>query len=224
MDTVPHRRLAATAAAALVALAVAAPTASAHQPEISKTDSVVAQVVWGTGDVETGAGNWGGLAAYRQPDLVGISYWQDDAAAIVCDNGTADPADDYPGLAGTLTIGEGSTVVVDIAPNLRSASARGTLRIETVTYDTCAAEWTLIDSRPAVAVTLDLVATGTSETDVHVYRDGEAGVYTQKGVTQMRGYWATGSATLGGVPLEFASGLISRHRGHDKMKFLDGDW
>src|SRR5215203_642350 len=220
MATNPHGRLSATAAAALVALAVAAPAVSANPPEVSRTDAVVAQVAWGTGDVDTGAGSWGGLAAYQQPDADGISYWQEDTEAVVCDAGTASPADDYAGLAGTLTIGEGSIGVVEIAPNLRSASASGTLRIETVSYDACAAEWTLIDSRPAVAVTLELVATGKSETDVHVYRDGEAGVYTQKGVSQVGGYWATGSATIDGLPLDFDAGFISHHRGHDRMKFL----
>jgi hypothetical protein len=208
----------------VLALVLVVPTTSAHQPVHSKTDSLVAQVVWGSGDVDTGAGSWGNLVVYDQPELTGISLWQDEAEAIVCDAGTADTSDDYAGLSGTLTVGEGEAWVQEIAPSLRSARAAGSLRIETVAYDTCRAEWTLTDVRYGVPVTLDLVAVGRIETFVHRYSEAEPDVYSLKGVTQMRGYWATGTATLDGVPLPFESALISRFRGHDKMTFENGGW
>lgn len=207
-----HHRLtrgAIVAAAVSMTLASAAP-ALAGDLSMSKSDTVVAQVVWDTGDPEAAHQTWGILAAHRQGSATGISYQDVDMAVSPCDNGTPEPDDDFEAVAGTARTGEGMASSASIAKNLRGATVSGVMTIYTVAFDECAGTWDVLAVDEDVAVAVDLVAVGRGERWVSVYRESVPGEYTMRELSRMRGYRAAGTATVGGIAIDFEDALIAR--------------
>lgn len=206
-----HRRLAHSIAIplALVIAVVAAGPALARDMSISKSDGVVAQLVWGEGDPASPTQSWGNLAAFGQGDSTMIWFNDTQVQMLTCDAGTPDPTDDYEGYRGTARVGDGVGTST-VARDLRSASASGVITIYTIAFDDCAGVWDVVDVEEDVAVSFDIRASGRSEHWVDVYRERAPGEYDARQVSRMRGYHASGSAALGGVPLDFADALIAR--------------
>lgn len=186
--------------------------------EKSRTESVVAQVIWGDAD-ESGEGLYGNLAVYQQGGDMGLSYIEQDVTLVVCDGGTAEPDDDYPGMVGTVVVGDGPVASVSIPANLRSATASGSLDLYSGTFDECTMDWRFELLAADVPVTMSLTGTGRGETWVDVYREVVPGEYRFRQTSRMRGYQASGSATLDGRPVPFEVGLIARFSSSSMTKY-----
>lgn len=193
---------------------VGATPSMARSVSNSTGSNTTAQVVWGTGD-ETGAGHYGGIYGDIESWGTVVGLWEIDAVAVMCDSGTpADPSDDWQGLAGTMRNGDG-VGSVKVAPSLGSASVVGVLTLTTVAFDQCTDDWDVLDTEEGVAVALDLAATSTPENWVDTYHDLLAGVYNAHGNMHSQSRYAFGTASLGGDPYAFDSGLISRNHWSD---------
>lgn len=193
----------------LIAITAAGP-ALARDLSISKSDWIVAQLVWGEGDPTSSTQAWGNLAAYPQGETSAISFNDTHAQLMTCDAGTPDAEDDYEGYRGTARIGEGEATSLSIAKDLRTAAAAGIMTIYTIAFDDCVGRWDILHVEDGVAVSFDLHATGRSEHWVDVYRERAPGEYQIREMSRMRGYHATGTAQIGGVPITFADALIAR--------------
>jgi hypothetical protein len=198
--------------AAITFSALVSGSALAGYVENHRGSNLVAQVVWGTGDPETGIGTFGGIAAVVEEYGTSIFLWEDIATPITCDAGTPeDPTDDYQALSHTFRTGEGPATVV-IARNLGSAVAEGTL-LEASTWqvDDCTGEQTLIASEQDVPVSLSLVATGRPEPWADQFHDKLAGELNVVEITRSMSRAADGTVSLAGEPQAFDAGLISRN-------------
>ena len=214
-----HRRV--VGIGVLLALAVSAPTAQAGTKERSDVDARVAQVVWGSGDVETGVGHWGGFGVFEQPDLGSAFFWDEVTTAVACDGGTPETTDDYIGLDRTFIRGEGAYASFSIDPSLKRATADGTITMTSGTSDGCTGLMTVTDVEPDVPFALALSASGRNETWVDTYRERVPGEYSLFQVLRSRGYPATGTVTIGGEALAYDAGLISRNSGHGTFRFVE---
>ena len=202
---------------AAMALASAGP-ALARDLSMSKLDSVVAQVVWGTPDPESPQQAWGILAAYRQGSTTAVSYQDVEGTVAPCDNGTPEPEDDYLAMTGTVRTGDGLASASSFARNLRKAMAAGTVTIHTVAFDECARTWDVIAVDEDVPVALDLAGVGRAEHSVDVYRESVSGEFRVRELSRMRGYHAVGTATLDGVAIEFADAFVARFTSHTQWR------
>ena len=205
-----------------LALTLSAPIAQGATKERSTVDARVAQVVWGSGDVETGVGHWGGFGVFEQPDVSGAFFWDEVTTAVSCDAGTPETTDDYLGLASTFIRGEGTYLSFAIDPSFKHATAAGTIAITSGTSDGCTGATTVTSVEPDVPFSLDLSASGRNETWVDTYRERVPGEYSLFQVLRSRGYPAAGTVTIGGEPLAYDAGLISRHSGHGTFRFAEG--
>jgi hypothetical protein len=211
-----QRRLGAIGVVATLILAwmVGATPSMAGQVSNSTGSNTTAQVVWGTGD-ETGAGHYGGIYGDVESWGTVVGLWENDVVAVMCDNGTpADPSDDWQGTAGTMRFGDGAGSVT-IARNLGLASVVGTMTISTIAYDACTDYWELLNTEEGVEVALDLVATSIPENWVDTYHELLAGSYNSHGNMHSQSRYAVGTASLGGEPYVFDSGLISHNHWSD---------
>jgi hypothetical protein len=183
----------------------------------STGSNTTAQVVWGSGD-ETGAGHYGGIYGDVESHGTIVGLWENDVVVLTCDNGTpADPSDDWQGFAGTMRNGFGEGTV-SIAPNLGWASVSGLLRLETVIFNNCTNDYVTTNVETDVPVTLELVATTTSDNSFTKMHELLASQYNIHQNVHMVSRYATGTALLGGEPYAFDSGLISRNHWTDHMK------
>ena len=182
---------------------------AATNMEKSRAESVVAQVIWGDAD-EKGEGRYGNLAVYVQGRAAGLSYIDEDLEIVLCDAGTADSSDDYEGFVGTVVVGDGPVTSVSIPANLRAASAAGTVDLYGGTMNECSMEWGFSLIATDVPISMSLTAAGRGETWVDVYREVVPGEYSVRQTSRMRGYPASGSATLDGQPVLFEVASIAR--------------
>ncbi len=171
---------------------------------------MTAQVVWGTGD-ENGGGHFGGIFGDIEDTGTVVGLWEQDAQAVTCDSGTpADTSDDFPGYIGTFRNGYGGGTVT-IARDLGTATGSGVITITTWYTNDCTGVWNELLVETDVAFTLDLQATSRATHDVSRSHDLLAGHYNAHANMHMTTRYASGSATLGGAPYAFDSGLISRN-------------
>lgn len=206
------------ATAAITLTALISGSALAGYVENHRGSNLVAQVVWGAGDPDTGIGTFGGIAAVIDEYGSSIFLWEDSTTPITCDAGTpGDPSDDYPAMRHTMRMGEGPATV-SVASNLRSASAEGTL-LEVATWqsDDCTGEGILIASEQDVPVSLSLVATGQPEPWVDRFHERLAGELNMVEITRSMSRAADGTVTLGGAPYAFDAGLVSRNHWNGHM-------
>ena len=197
---------------AIVLIALMAGPASAGYVDNQRGSNLVAQVVWGSGDPETGAGTYGGIAASIDEYGSSVHLWEESAVEITCDSGTpGDPSDDYAARTGTMRTGQGPATV-SIASNLRSASAEGVLsQIETWQFNDCTGEYVFVGSEQDVSVSLSLVAVGRPEPWADQYHENIAGEFNMVQITRSMSRVADGTVMLGGDAHAFDAGLISRN-------------
>jgi hypothetical protein len=202
----------AAAAAALVLVASFSGGAAAAEVVNDSGEALVAQAIWGTADLETGAGEYGMLAASIQDGESMLFLYDQSEAAVVCDAGTpGDPSDDYSGLSGTFRTATGPADV-QIAANLRTASASATLSIETFLVDACAPRWEVIAVEPAVDVSLDLSAVGGREGWIDKFDERLPGEFNSHAILRSASQPATGTLSISGEVARVELGLISRNR------------
>ena len=205
-------RSTAAAGATLVLIASFSERAAAAEVSNDSGEALVAQAVWGTADLETGAGDYGMLAASIQDGQSVLFFYDQSEVAVVCDADTpGDPSDDYSGLSGTFRTATGSADV-QIAANLKTASARATLTIETILVDACAQQWDVVAVEPAVEVSLDLSAVGRRDGWIDKFDERVPGEFNSHAVLRSAAQPATGTLSLGGEVSSVELGLISRNR------------
>lgn len=208
-------------AGVLLALALTAPITEAATKDRSTFEARVAQVVWGSGDIETGVGHWGGFGVFQQPDLGLAFFWDEVTTAVPCDAGTPEMTDDYTGLHRTFVSGDGTYTSFSIDENLKHASASGSISLSSGTSDGCTGEVTVTNVQPDLPFTLDLVASGRNETWVDTYRERVPDEYSVFQVIRSRGYPATGTVTINGESLDYDAAQISRNSGHSTFRFVE---
>jgi hypothetical protein len=210
MLSIVHRRhvaaaLASVLAAATLSINLVAP-AAAREVSHSSFQSRVAQVVWGQVDLETGAGTWGIVAAFDQDDFDGISLFEQTAVAVDCG--------EYSSLSGTFRMGDDfAPAELEVARNLSSASAAGTMTIITGTFDGCLELWEVTSVEEGVGVSLELVATGSRDNVTDRYLESLPGEYRAMQVNRTQSRAASGSVLVGGEAVAFEQALISKHAG-----------
>lgn len=191
---------AAFAVSAVVALTTPAMAISVGQ---STGRAIVAQAGWGSVDPETFTGDWGLVAAFDQDGMTGIMLHEEDSVAITC-------ADGSPGSQGTFRHGQGSADVLSIAPNLGFAVASGTLFVVSGTFNSCTQSFEITDEA-TVTIALALTASGRRDVSVDRYTDAVHGEYRFTSRNRTASRPATGSLTIDGTPVDFATALISSH-------------
>ena len=207
-------------AAAAIAIAASSGSAAVHAAEVSNSrgSSVAAQAVWGSGDPETGIGDWGGIGVIVQDGDAQLFLWEEETVLVSCGGDTTDPADDYEGRSSTFRSGYGAATDVSIDRSLRRAVASGAMTVESGTYDACTQVWTLTGVEPGVAVELDLVATGQPDVWSDRYVEHIPAEYRFQQQFRHFGYAADGTVTLGGDAVPFEHAMISRFswNGHER--------
>lgn len=205
LSIIRRRHVAAALAAATLSAMLVVPVA-AREVSHGTFQSRVAQVVWGQVDLETGAGTWGIVAAFDQDDFDGISLFEQTAVAVDCG--------EYSSLSGAFRIGDDfAPAELEIAQNLSSASAAGTMTIITGTFDGCLELWEVTSVEEGVNVTLDLAATGSRENVTDRYMESLPGEYRAMQVNRMQTRAASGTVLVGGEAVAFEQALISKHAG-----------
>lgn len=205
-------RTTAVTAGTLMLIASFTERAAAAEASNDSGEALVAQAVWGTADLETGAGDYGMLAASIQDGQSVLFLYDQSEVAVVCDADTpGDPSDDYSGLSGTFRTATGAADV-QIAANLRTASARATLTIETVLVDACANQWDVIAVEPAVDVSLNLSAVGRRDGWIDKFDERLPGEFNSHTVLRSAAQPAVGTLSIDGQLSSVELGLISRNR------------
>jgi hypothetical protein len=174
--------------------------------------NAVAQVVWGRSDPIAGVDHFGGVFGDIEDSGTLVGLWEKDDHVVTCDAGTpGDPSDDFQATQGTGRTGDGEGTVA-IASDLRSAVVTGVITITTYAFDGCAGTWDVTATETGVPLRFELVATGQPSVDSSSSRELVPGVYNTHQLTIGVSRTATGTAALGGRPLAFDAGLISRNR------------
>jgi len=195
---------------ALAALLVPAMPAAAADVSNDSGVALVAQAAWGVSD-ETGAGDWGLVAAAVQDGQRRLFLYEQAAVAATCDAGTpGDPSDDYPGLSGTFRLADGPADV-DIATTLKAGSASAILDINSGVIDACAGlVFTAVEED--VEVSLELATTGERDRWTDRFFERLPGEFNFLQILRSFSYRATGTLVIGGEVSSVQLGLISRNR------------
>lgn len=166
--------------------------------------SLVAQVVWGNVDPETGAGTWGILVAVDQAQFDGVSLMEQNTSVVDCGGWSA--------LSGTFRVGDSfEPSHLAIARNLGSGSATATMTIYSGTFDGCTDGFEITSVDEDVAVSIDLVATGVADNTVDRYFEDFPDEFRVLQTNRMLTRAADGTATIGGTPLTFDAAQLSKH-------------
>lgn len=203
MDSKTYRRLLVSLLVAGIAATTLAAPALGRSVSHSSGTARVAQVVWGTYDMETDTGDWGNLAAFEQDGAMMLSYHAQDTVPITCTDG-------QPGQTGTFSSGFGEASQLKIARNLSSAVASGTMIVESGTLNTCDMVWELTDVE-TVEVSMDLLAVGGRTGSVDRYTESIDG-WRFSAVSRIAERPATGTVLLDGTSMPFLAAAISVHR------------
>lgn len=195
---------------AVFSLAFAGPALAAADVSNDSGEALVAQAFWGVSD-ETGAGDWGLVAASIQDGQSTLFLDEQSAVAATCDNGTPDDlTDDYAGLQGTFRTAVGPADV-DIAANLKAGSASATLTIYSGVIDVCAGMLVTAFVQ-GVEVSLELAATGELDPWVDRFYERLPGEFNILAILRSVGHPATGTLAIGTEESNLELGLISRNR------------
>jgi hypothetical protein len=203
MDSKKYRRLLVSLLVAGIAATTLAAPALGRSVSHGSGTARVAQVIWGTYDIETDTGDWGNLAAFDQDGALMLSFHEQNTVPITCGDGAS-------GVAGTFSSGFGEAAQLVIARNLSSAVASGTMIVETGTLDTCAMVWELTGVE-SVEVSMNLVAVDRRTGSVDRYTESIDG-WRFSAVSRIAERSADGSVLLDGTPMPFVDALISVHR------------
>lgn len=198
-----RRRLLAVLAATALSVLIVFP-AAARVVVNGSDQALVAQVVWGDVDPETGAGAWGILVAYDQAQFDGVSLVERDATLVDCGGWSA--------LSGTFRMGDSfAPSHLAIARNLASGSATAAMTIYSGTFDDCTGSYEITSVEEDVAVSIDLVATGVADNTVERHVEYVPDEFRVLQTDRMATRTADGTATIGGAPLAFDAAQLSKH-------------
>lgn len=208
MNLKTYRRLLVSLLVAGIAATTLVAPALGRSVSHSSGTTRVAQVVWGTYDLETDTGDWGNLAAFEQDGALMLSYHAQDTVPITCPDG-------QPGQTGTFSSGFAEGAQLTIAHNLSSASASGTMIVESGTLNTCEMVWELT-GLGTVEVSMQLVADGRRASFVDRYTEAIDG-WRYNAVNRIAERPASGSVLLDGTPMPFLDAAISVHRWNEHV-------
>jgi len=102
--------------------------------------------------------------------------------------------------------------VVDIAANLRGATASATLSVETVLVDDCTMQRDVVAVAPAVEISLELAAAGERDGWIDRVHERLAGEFNVVATLRSASQPASGILTVGEDMSSVDDGLISRNR------------
>ena len=144
----------------LVLLAVGSSSALAATRETITIRGLVAQAGWEQFDEDTGSGEIGAVQFTTAEGRTTVFFWMTTGELVQCDGALTpdDPSDDFFGLRGTLTQGEGPASLV-LGKSYSSASGSGRVNAQVLTIDECTGGGE-VTTTTSIALALELTGIG----------------------------------------------------------------
>lgn len=207
------RRFIVLSLAALLALAVAAPVAAGANVANRSGSFDEVYGSWSAYDESTEIATYGSVWVFQEAGSGGLveSLYEESGRYVECAGGGGNI-----GFQGTLTFGWGDATLA-VSRRLASATATGTIHIETATIDDCAGIFEVVSSGD-VPLSLSLTASGPLVTFRGTNSVKIPGELKQHGNFRGESRSATGSLTFGQGPRALGDAQIAHINWTDHCK------